>query len=38
VPVDASVNPVLRAEARAEGAEWDVIGQDLWSVSDLFYE
>jgi hypothetical protein len=38
VPVDASVNPVLRAEPRVEGAEWDVIGQDLWSVSDLFYE
>jgi hypothetical protein len=38
VPVDASVNAVLRAESRPEGAEFDVLGQDLWSVSDLFYE
>jgi hypothetical protein len=29
---------VLRAEARPEGVEFDVLGQDLWSVSDLFYE
>jgi hypothetical protein len=38
VPVDSSVNPVLRAEARADGATFDVLGEDLWSVSDLFYE
>ena len=38
VPVDSSVNPVLRAESRAEGATFDVLAEDLWSVSDLFYE
>ncbi|MBK6674509.1 MAG: hypothetical protein IPG49_13980 [Proteobacteria bacterium] len=38
VPVEASVVGVLRAEARPEGAQFDVLGQDLWSVSDLFYE
>ncbi|HMA10834.1 MAG TPA: hypothetical protein VKO83_03025, partial [Steroidobacteraceae bacterium] len=38
VPVESSVNAVLRAEPRPEGADFDVLGQDLWSVSDLFYE
>jgi hypothetical protein len=38
VPTDSSVKAVLRGEARPEGAEFDVLGQDLWSVSDLFYE
>ena len=38
VPVESSVSAVLRGEARPEGAQFDVLGQDLWSVSDLFYE
>jgi hypothetical protein len=38
VPVDSSVNAVLHAEKRPGGADFDVLGQDLWSVSDLFYE
>jgi hypothetical protein len=38
VPVGSSVNASLRVEGRPEGAEFDVLGQDLWSVSDLFYE
>ena len=38
VPVDSSVNAVLQAEKRPGGADFDVLSQDLWSVSDLFYE
>ncbi len=38
VPVESSVQAVLGAEPRPEGADFDVLGQDLWSVSDLFYE
>jgi hypothetical protein len=38
VPVESSVSAVLRAESRPEGADCDVLGHDLWSVSDLFYE
>ena len=38
VPAESSVNAVLRAEPRPEGADFDVLGQDLWSVSDLYYE
>lgn len=38
VPVGSSVGGVLRGETRLEGAAFDLLGQDLWSVSDLFYE
>lgn len=35
VPVPESVLPVLQGAARVDGA--DVLGDDLWSLSDLFY-
>jgi hypothetical protein len=38
VPVEASVQALLRVAPGAEAPAVDVIGQDLWSVSDLFYE
>ncbi|HXC59272.1 MAG TPA: hypothetical protein VN645_08140 [Steroidobacteraceae bacterium] len=34
VPLDTSVRSALIGDAPG----WDVLGQDLWSVSDLFYE
>lgn len=37
-PTNESVQITLRASlARAEVMTWDVLDQDLWSVSDLFY-
>lgn len=38
VPTDSSVASLLRGETRPGEAGFDVLGQDLWSVSDLFYE
>jgi uncharacterized protein (DUF2267 family) len=38
VPVVSSVHTVLRSEVQSDTAAIDVLGQDLWSVSDLFYE
>ena len=39
VPLDTSVRPALVGDAAGKDiAGWDVLGQDLWSVSDLFYE
>jgi len=38
VPVENSLLAALRSEPRAESAEANVLSQDLWSVTDLFYE
>jgi hypothetical protein len=39
VPLDTSVRSALVGESAGKDvAGWDVLGQDLWSVSDLFYE
>jgi hypothetical protein len=38
LPADESVQLTLRASlARGEQMTWDLLGQDLWSLSDLFY-
>ena len=38
VPVEGSLLVALRAEMRPGSAEVNVLGEDLWSVADLFYE
>jgi hypothetical protein len=38
VPLDTSVRSALTGDAAGKDAGWDVLGEDLWSVSDLFYE
>lgn len=38
VPLDTSVRSALVGDIPGKDTGWDVLGQDLWSVSDLFYE
>jgi hypothetical protein len=38
VPLDTSVRSALVGDIPGRDTGWDVLGQDLWSVSDLFYE
>ena len=38
VPVEGSLSAALRAEVRPGNADVNVLGEDLWSVTDLFYE
>ena len=38
VPAESSLTGTLRAEGRPGNAEVNVLGEDLWSVADLFYE